>query len=220
MIFSGLAAAILAIVVGIPLLSKLRGDYFALGSLGLGEILRVVITQGGTLTGGPVGLLLPSKAYTSLRPYYFTSLGVALLATAIIYFLITSRVGLALIAIRDDEVAASTNGIFILKFKVLAFALGAFVTGVCGSLQAYYLFHIHPVGFFSLKWALFPILMSILGGSGTISGPIVGAFFLAIVFELTNIYVPEVHPIFSGALIILVMLFLPGGLIRLLKKDI
>jgi branched-chain amino acid transport system permease protein len=220
MILSGIGAAILAIGVGIPLLSKLRGDYFALGTLGLGEILRVIFTQGGTLTGGSVGLLLPSRVYESMKPYYFISLGLAALATIAIYYIVRSRIGKALIATRDDEVAAEASGIYTLKYKVLAFSMGAFLTGLGGSLQAYYLFHIHPAGFFSLKWALYPILMSIMGGAGTILGPVIGAFFLTGVFELVNIWLPEGHPIFSGGLIVAVMLFLPNGLIRLRLKRV
>lgn len=215
MVFSGLGAAILAIAIGIPLLSKLRGDYFALGTLGLGEILRVIFTQGGSLTGGPVGLLLPSRVYESMKPYYFTALGLAALATVVVFVFVRSHIGLALTAIRDDEVAAETNGIHILKYKVLAFAIGAFLAGLCGSLQGYYLFHIHPSGFFHLKWAFYPILMCLMGGAGTIVGPIIGAFFLTGIFELVSTWLPEGHPIFSGALIIVVMLFLPGGIIRL-----
>ena len=218
MILSGLGAAILAIGVGIPLLSKLRGDYFALGTLGLGEILRVMFTQGGTLTGGSVGLLLPSGVYESMKPYYFVSLGLAAFATLAVYFVVKSHTGMALIATRDDEIAAETTGVDTLKYKVLAFSVSAFITGLGGSLQAYYLFHIHPAGFFSLKWALYPILMSLMGGAGTIFGPILGAFFLTGVFELVNIWLPEAHPIFSGGLIVAVMLFLPNGLIRLRLK--
>ena len=220
MILSGIGAAILAIGVGIPLLSKLRGDYFALGTLGLGEILRVMFTQGGTLTGGSVGLLLPSRVYESMKPYYFISLGLAAFATIAIYYIVKSRIGKALIATRDDELAAEASGIYTLKYKVLAFSVGAFLTGLGGSLQAYYLFHIHPAGFFSLKWALYPILMSLMGGAGTILGPVIGAFFLTGVFELVNIWLPEGHPIFSGGLIVAVMLFLPNGLIRLRLKRI
>ncbi len=215
MFISGAGSAILGIAIGIPLLSKLRGDYFALGTLGLGEILRVVFTQGGSLTGGPVGLMLPSSAYQSMRPYYFITLFIALFALLSIWLLVRSRVGLALVAIRENEQAAAANGIYVLKFKILAFAVGAFFTGMCGSLYAYYLFHIHPAGFFSLNWALLPVLMTILGGIGTLMGPIVGAFLLATVFELANIWLPEIHPIFSGAFIILVMLFLPQGIMSL-----
>jgi branched-chain amino acid transport system permease protein len=212
---SGLGPAILAIAVGIPLLSKLRGDYFALGTLGLGEILRVIFIQGGVLTGGSAGLMLRSSSYTSMKPYYFMALFLAILATAVNYFMIKSRIGLALIAVRDDETAAAANGINVLKYKVLAFAVGAFIAGLCGSLQGYYLFHIHPQNFYGLNWTLYPILMCVMGGSGTITGPIIGAIFLTAVFEMAKVWLPEIHPIFSGALIIATIIFLPDGLVRL-----
>ena len=218
MLMSGAGAALLAVLIGIALLSKLRGDYFALGTLGLGEILRVITTQGGTLTGGPVGLLLPSSAYQSMRPYYFVALSVAVATFFSVLFLVKSRIGLALVAIREDEQAAAANGIHVLKYKILAFAVGALFTGLCGSLYAYYLFHIHPLGFFSLNWALLPVLMTVLGGIGTIAGPILGAFVLAGVFELANLWIPEVHPIFSGAFIIMVMLFMPQGIMSLGRR--
>lgn len=218
MLLSGAGAAVLAMMIGIALLSKLRGDYFALGTLGLGEILRVVITQGGTLTGGPVGLLLPSSSYESMRPYYYIALLVAVATFLAVLLLVKSRIGLALVAIREDEQAAASNGIHVLKYKVLAFAVGAFFTGLCGSLYAYYLFHIHPLGFFSLNWALLPVLMTVLGGVGTLAGPILGAFVLAGIFEMANLWIPEVHPIFSGAFIIVVMLFLPQGIMSLGRR--
>ena len=216
--FSGSIPAILAIAIGIPLLSKLKGDYFALGTLGLGEILRVVFTQGRAFTGGSAGLMLPSSAYTSMMPYYFTALFLAVLATAVTYFMVISRLGLALIAVRDDELAAAANGVNVLKYKVLAFAVGAFIAGLCGSLQAYYLFHIHPQNFYGLNWTLYPILMCILGGTGTIIGPVIGAIILTGVFELAKMWLPEVHPIFSGALIIGAIMFIPNGMMRLKWK--
>ena len=219
MLISGIGSGLLAIVIGIPLLSKLRGDYFALGTLGLGEILRVIFTQGGSLTGGPVGLMLPSSAYQSMRPYYFIAFFIAIFALLAVLFIMRSRIGLAMVAIREDEQAAAANGIHVLKYKILAFAVSAFFTGLCGSLYAYYLFHIHPTGFFSLNWALLPVLMTIFGGIGTISGPIIGAFILAAVFEMTNIWLPEIHPIFSGAFIIMVMLFIPQGIMNMKKTS-
>jgi branched-chain amino acid transport system permease protein len=218
MILSGLVPSILAIVIGIPLLSKLRGDYFSLGTLGLGEILRVIFIQGRAVTGGSMGKYLPSGAYASMLPYYFTALFLAILATVIVYLLVRSRIGLALIAIREDETAAAANGIHVLWYKLFAFATCAFITGLCGSLQAYYLFHIHPQNFFGLSWTLFPILMCVLGGSGTFTGPIVGALALTGVFELAKIWLPDIHPIISGTLIIVAILFLPDGLIRLKLK--
>lgn len=213
-LLAGLAASILAVLIGVPLLSKLRGDYFALGTLGLGEIMRIIFVQGGALTGGSTGLMLSASEYISFVPYYYTALFIALFATAVTYFIVKSRIGLALVAVRDDETGAAANGINVLKYKVIAFALGAFIAGLCGGLQAYYLFHIHPQNFYGLNWTLYPILMCILGGTGTIIGPVIGALLLTGVFELAKIWLPEVHPIFSGAFIVAAVIFLPNGITR------
>ena len=215
MVLSGLIPAILAVAIGIPLLSKLRGDYFALGTLGLGEILRLIFIQGGALTGGSAGLMLPSSSYTSMLPYYFIALFLAVFATAVTYLMVKSSLGWALISVRDDETAAAANGVNVLKYKVLAFTVGAFMAGLCGSLQAYYLFHVHPQNFFGLNWTLYPILMCVMGGVGSTIGPVIGAVFLSAVFELAKILLPEIHPVFSGVLIVLTIIFLPDGLVRL-----
>jgi branched-chain amino acid transport system permease protein len=163
--------------------------------------------------------MLPSSEYKSIMPYYFIALFIALFSLLTTFLLVRSRIGLAFIAIREDEQAAVANGIHVLKYKILAFAVGAFFTGMAGSLYGYYLFIIQPSGFFNLNWALQPVLMTVLGGIGTIMGPVVGAFVLAAVFELTKIWFQEIHPIFAGAFIILLMLFLPEGLMSLVKKS-
>ena len=129
-----------------------------------------------------------------------------------------SHFGLALISVRDDELAASSHGIDILKYKLIAFALGAVFTGIAGSLYGHYLFHVSPDGFLNLNWTLYPILMAVIGGSGTVLGPVVGAFAMTAVFTLASVSYPEIHPIFSGAVIILVMLFMPNGIMRLAKR--
>ena len=215
MILSGLVPVILAIAVGIPLLSRLRGDYFALGTLGLGEIIKVVFVKGGAFTGASDGLHLPSTLFESMKPYYWTGLFLAFFATAVVYVLTRSRVGLALRAIREDQTSAASHGIHILKYKIFAFAVGAFLAGVCGSLFAYYLFHINPDSVLKLDWTLYPILMCVIGGNGTIMGPVIGAFFMTAVFSLADIYFVQIHPILAGLLIIIVMKFMPRGLIGL-----
>ncbi len=217
-LLSAIAAAILAVLIGFPLMAKLRGDYFALGTLGLGEILRVVITQGGDLTGGATGLLLPSSAYTSMMPYYYLGLGLAVASTLISWLVIRSRLGLALVCIRDDEQAASACGIAMLRYKILIFAIGAAMTGVAGSVYAYYTFQVMPDDVFGLQWALMPLLMTITGGVGTLEGPILGAFLLAGLFQLTNIYLPRIHPLFSGTFIIILAIWLPNGVMTIIKR--
>lgn len=218
MILSGLVPVVLAIIIGIPLLLRLRGDYFALGTLGIGEIIKVFFVKGGAFTGASDGLHLPSTVFESMRPYYWTGLFLALFSTAVVYFLIKSRIGLALRAIREDEVSAASHGIHTLKYKVFAFSVGAFLAGLCGSLYAYYLFHINPDAVLKLNWTLYPVLMCVIGGSGTLMGPVIGAFFMTAVFTLADIYFVEINPIMAGLLIIIVMRFMPGGLIGL--KDV
>jgi branched-chain amino acid transport system permease protein len=217
---SGLVPVVFALAIGIPLLGKLRGDYFALGTLGFGEILKVAFVKGGRFTGGPIGIVLPSTFYTTLKPHYWTALFLALLATAVVYFMSKSRFGLALVAIREDETAAASSGIHVLKYKVLAFAISAFLVGICGSIYAYYLFQVSPEGFLILSWTLYPVLMCVIGGSGTVVGPIVGSLVMTAVFSAASIYFPAIHPIFSGIIIILVMLFMPNGIVRLRERGI
>ena len=219
MVLSGLVPMVFAVAIGIPLLSKLQGDYFALGTLGFGEIVKVAVIKGKGFTGGPVGIILPSSVYATLKPHYWTALFLAFAATAVIYLMIRSRTGLALVAIREDEMAAEAKGIHSLKYKVLAFAINAFIVGICGSLYTYYLFHVSPDGFLILKWTIYPILMCVIGGSGTIIGPVLGAVLMTGVFSLANIFFPAIHPIFSGIIIILVMLFMPNGIVRLRKRN-
>jgi branched-chain amino acid transport system permease protein len=218
MILSGLVPVVFALAIGIPLLGKLRGDYFALGTLGFGEILKVAFVKGGQFTGGPIGIVLPSALYTTMKPHYWTALFLALFATAVVYFVSKSRIGLALIAVREDETAASSSGIHVLKYKVLVFAISAFLVGTCGSVYAYYLFQVSPEGFLILRWTLYPILMCVIGGNGTVIGPVAGSLMMTAVFSAASIYFPSIHPIFSGVIIIVVMLFMPNGIIRLRER--
>ncbi|MDQ6437505.1 branched-chain amino acid ABC transporter permease [Mesorhizobium sp. LHD-90] len=215
MVLSGLVAAVAAALIGLPLLSKLRGDYFALGTLGFGEIVRVLLINGGDFTGGAFGLVAPSGTFDTLLPHYWTGLGLTVALAIGIHLLIKSRYGLALIAVRDDEMAASSNGVNVLRTKVLAFAGGAFIAGICGSLYTYYIFHVGPDSVLNLDWMLLPLMMTVVGGTGTVLGPIIGAFVMYVIFDFARIWVPDYHPIIAGLAIILAMLFLPNGLSRL-----
>ena len=215
MALSGLVAAIAAVLIGLPLLSKLRGDYFALGTLGFGEIVRVLFVNGGTFTGGAFGVIAPSSTFETLLPHYWTGLGLTVGLALALQWLVKSRYGLALIAVRDDEMAASANGVDILRTKILAFAGSAFIAGVCGSLYSYYIFHVGPDSVFNLEWMLLPLMMTVVGGTGTIWGPVIGAFVMYVIFDFAKVWVPDYHPIIAGLTIILAMLFMPSGILRL-----
>jgi hypothetical protein len=115
MVLSLIVPAIVAILIGLPLLSRLRGDYFAFGTLGLGVIVKVLFLNGGNITGGSEGKLLikvlPENVVFDLRTHYYVGLLVAIIATAVVYVMTSSRIGLALKAIREDEVSAASHGI-------------------------------------------------------------------------------------------------------------
>ena len=220
MALGGLVAALAAVIIGLPLLSKLRGDYFALGTLGFGEIVKVVLINGGDFTGGAFGVVAPAGTFDTLLPHYLVGLGLMVGVALALRLLMRSRYGLALIAVRDDEMAASANGIDTLKVKVAAFAGSAFIAGVAGSLYTYYIFHVGPDSVFDLNWMLLPLMMTVVGGTGTLFGPILGAFVMYAVFDLARIAVPDYHPVISGLTIILAMLFLPKGLMRVRGRKV
>ena len=144
MVLGGVVAALAAVIIGLPLLSKLRGDYFALGTLGFGEIVKVMFINGGDFTGGAFGIVAPASTFDTLLPHYLAGLGLMVGVALAIRLLMRSRYGLALIAVRDDEMAASANGIDTLRVKVAAFAGSAFIAGIAGSLYTYYIFHVGP----------------------------------------------------------------------------
>ena len=218
MVLSGLVSVVFAIIIGMPLLSRLHGDYFSFGTLAAAEVLKILILRGGKFTQGAMGLRLPASGFTTMHPYYWTALILALLATAAVYFITKSRIGLALRAINEDETSAASHGVHILTFKLFAFAVGSFLIGLCGSLYAYYLFMISPLAVMNLNWMFIPILACILGGNGTVLGPIIGAFAVAALFSYGDVYVGQNHPMLSGIFIILVMRFLPTGIMGLKEK--
>lgn len=215
MLLSGLVPAIFAIIIGTPLLSRLRGDYFAFGTLAAAEVLKVVILRGGDFTKGAAGLLLPGSSFNGMGIYYWVGLILAILATAGVYFITRSKIGLALRALSEDEMAAASHGVHILQYKVLAFAIGSFMMGVCGSLWGYYLFVVSPAAVLNLNWMFLPILICILGGNGTIFGPVIGAFMVGALFTYGDVYVGQLHPTLSGVIIILVMKYMPSGIMGL-----
>lgn len=218
MALSGIVPAIFAVFIGILLVSRLIGDYFSFGTLAAAEVLRILILRGGKFTEGAMGLRIPADDFTSMHIYYWTGLFLAIAATVAVYLITKSRMGLALKAIREDETSAASHGIHVLKYKVLAFAIGAFLMGVCGSLFAYYLFIISPPAVMNLNWMFLPILICVLGGNGTIFGPILGAFIIGLLFSYGDVYVGQIHPMLSGIIIILVMKFLPTGIMGLKDK--
>lgn len=210
----GLSGLVLATIIGLPAL-RLRGAYFAIGTLALAVIIRLTI--GNILTGVS---FLPAKylaAYT-LIPRYYVSLVLMIITIVVIYRVVHSRFGLGMIAIREEEDAAAASGINTFKYKVFALSISAFFTGLAGGFYAYYQASFYYFTPFELIWAFEPLLIAFIGGTGTILGPVIGAVGYVALKELFAITMGESSVIIFGALFILVVLFLPGGLIEAGEK--
>jgi branched-chain amino acid transport system permease protein len=208
----GVAAVLAAAVgaaIGYPVL-RLKGPYFAIAMLGAAEGTRVVATVWDSLTHGGLGISLPSAETSS--PTYYAMLTLMLLTIVVAYWVGHSRFGVRLNAIREDEGAAEALGINATLYKLAAFVLSAVFPAVAGGIQAYKVLYIDPPSVFFVQITIAMALMSMLGGKGTVIGPIVGAVLLYTAQELTWVNFPTAHLIAYGLFIILVARFMPRGL--------
>jgi branched-chain amino acid transport system permease protein len=210
----GLGAVVLALVIGYPCL-RLKGPYFAIAMLGLNEVLRALVSYFEGLTGGGNGLSLPTLDAT--RPIYYVMGTLAAVVTGGAYLIVTSRFGLRLMTIREDEVAAEAMGVDTFHHKLLAFVLSSVGPGVAGALTARDQGYIEPISVFPLAITVTMIVMALFGGKGTVWGPVLGAVVLFVVQEIVWARYPYVHPLLFGAIIVAVVLLMPRGVLGLLQ---
>ena len=211
----GVMAVLLALVIGWPCL-RLRGPYFAIAMLGLNEVLRVAVSYYEGLTGGGNGLSLPTL-YASVPIYYAMGL-VAAGVTALTAVIITSRFGLRLMTIREDEVAAEAMGIDTSRYKLYAFLLSAAGPGIAGGLAARDQGYIEPISVFPLITTITMIVMALFGGKGTIWGPVLGAVALFSFQEMVWARFIYLHQLLFGALIVAIVLLMPRGILGVLQQ--
>ncbi len=210
----GVAAGLLALVIGWPCL-RLKGPYFAIAMLGLNEVLRALVSYFEGLTGGGNGLSLPTL-YASVQIYYAMG-ALAAAVVAATSLIVTSRFGLRLMTIREDEVAAEAMGIDTFRHKLLAFLLSAIGPGIAGALTARDQGYIEPLSVFPLAITVTMIVMALFGGKGTVWGPVLGAVVLFVAQEIVWARYPYVHPLLFGAIIVAVVLAMPRGVLGLLQ---
>ncbi len=205
----GLVAVVLALIVGVPAF-RLRGVYFAIGTLALAQIL--FITVGNVMpeiSSLPAGWLATYK----LAPRYWVFLGLAVVISGTAYWLSRSKLGLGMTAVREEEDAAESSGVNALFHKMAGFGFSAFFAGLTGGAFAFYHVGFYPQMPFGPEWTFDSMMMAYIGGVGTIAGPIVGSIFFVLLKELLALKLAEYHLIVFGVLFILVVLFLPTGLI-------
>lgn len=203
LIAGAFAAAFVGILIGIPTL-RLKGDYLAIATLGMAEIVRVLFLN-MEITNGAAGLNGIPRFANWLWFYFF------LVATIIIINnFIRSSHGRACISIREDEIASESMGINTTKYKVMAFALGAFFAGVAGALYASYFYFLKPDLFGFLK-SIDILVIVVLGGMGSISGSIIAAILLALVTTFLQSFT-AVRMILYAVILVVIMIFRPQGL--------
>jgi len=211
----GVTAMALALVIGWPCL-RLKGPYFAIAMLGLNEVLRVIVSYYEGLTGGGSGLSMPTL-HASVPIYYAMGL-VALLVNVLAYVIVTSRFGLRLMTIREDEVAAESMGIDTFRYKLYAFLLSAVAPGIVGGLAARDQGYIEPMSVFPLITTITMIVMVLFGGKGTIWGPVLGAVLLFTFQEIVWARFIYLHQLIFGGIIIAVVLLMPRGILGVLQQ--
>ena len=213
------AVVVVAALVGMLTL-RLKGPFFILVMLAFAEITRLIIANWQDVTNGPLGLrgIQPPEpilglSFDSKPAFYYLSLAVLVVCLAALWRLVRSRTGRMLVAVREDELLAEFIGIPIMRSKVIGLCIGAFVAGLGGLLLASFLTILAPSQF-TMFASVDMIVMVVVGGVGTLGGPIIGAIFLIYVPELLS-FASEYRPAMMGALLIIVTLFAPRGLIGL-----
>ncbi len=218
MIIGGLLASLYATILGF-ITFRLRGPYFALSTLASAEVLRLVAQNWDTFTGGDDGLSIHFEIAPRVVEYYII-LGIVVFTILVIYAISVSRMGYYLSAMREDEDASRAIGIDVTRLKVLTLAISAFFTGIGGSFFASYQLYFNPHVVMTVHTSMQMIFVSIVGGMGTIVGPVIGALLLVPIAEIFRVISPAANLLIYGLVIVVVMRFMPEGLIGLKKKFI
>lgn len=223
---SALAGALVGWVIGyLSFRAGLKGSYFALITLAFAEVLRIVVNS-LDITGGGLGLLIPAKAsaanfqFPDRIGFYFTMLALVVVSIAIAIWLKHSRFGAQLAAIRENEDAARALGIDVFSEKLKILVISGALGGVGGCFFAQYFLYIDPIIVFGVDKSVEMLLVSMIGGAGTVYGPLIGAVLLATVSDgarlITN--VQGLSLVLYGGLLILIIAFLPNGLVDLVQR--
>jgi len=221
LILAGLGASLFSAIVGLPIL-RLKGQYFLMGTMGLLELLREITTN-IPLTGGGQGITLPifpGGAAAANHFFYYFMFALMVISIACTFYISKSKLGYAFRAIKFDEDTASVMGINPIPYKTLAWAISAFFTGMAGAAYAYWMSYIDPGEAYQITPSIKMYLMMVLGGGGTVIGPIVGAFFIEFISELVWGTFLELHFLILGLILVLVVIFMPKGFMDLLRKGI
>lgn len=211
-----MVAAIIGFGLGFICL-KMGGVYLSLTTLAFSEIIRIIITNEYEITRGTMGLEVPNLlGFYSKSTYFYIMFALAILVVIFLNKIIRSDLGLAFRSVLNDELAASSVGIDTVRVRVIAFTISSAIAGLAGGLYGHYMLLITP-DLSSLSQMFMVLAMTIIGGMGTLTGPVVGAFFLQIVSEYIRIF-GKIHLLLYGIITLLVIKFAPYGIVGLIKS--
>lgn len=210
MLAGALVAMGFALLIGVAAF-RLRGAYFAIGTLALGEILRTTV---GNVLAEISTLPAPAIAVYRLSHRYYLALVLAAVSVTAAAVLASSRLGLGMKAIREDEPAAEASGVAALALKLVALTLSTGLAGLAGGLFAYYHISYYPSHPFSPQWTFDALLMTYIGGVGTLHGPVLGAILYVLLKEYLALRWVDFHLLIFGGLFVAIVLLLPGGLVQ------
>jgi branched-chain amino acid transport system permease protein len=217
---AGLVAMLFAAFIGGAIL-HLRGHYFAIASLVVAEMLREIVNTMPNFTGGGMGLNLPIMRISvgaQAQFFFYAMLALALLCTATSILVQHSKLGFGLRCIQQNEDAASVLGVNTYAYKTASFSLSAVFVGIAGAIYANWTNYIEPSDVFDVLLAVKPLVMALLGGLGTIFGPAIGALILITFEEFVWRNFLTVHAAALGLIIVVLVLFLPNGILPLLRE--
>lgn len=215
---AGIGAMVVALLVGLPCF-RLSGPYFSIATIGVGEAARVIAINLDSVTGGASGLTLPFNV-PDKSWFYWAGLTLATVTFLVAAWIRRHRFGLALFSLRMDQSAAESLGVPTAIFKNLAHVTAAFFVGVAAGLYVVYLSYAHPDQVFGFDLSIGMVLMNVIGGIGSLWGPVLGA---VIYFPIRQIMLADprlvaVNLLVFGMLLILIVLFEPGGILGLLSR--
>lgn len=203
----GLAGLGTALIMS-PLL-RLRGDYFAIGTLGFTEALKIALVNIHAY-----GYTFPPDPTLTFTANYYYALAIFVAVAFLNYIILKSRLRFAFISIRENETLAAASGIGIFKYKVLALCLSGVMVGLIGGIYSYNLLYVQPEHVFGIEWTLIPLFIVLIGGRGTIIGPIFGLMVYLGTYYALGFLIPEISLLLFGLIVVLVMKFMPQGLIE------
>lgn len=214
-VVSALLSGAYSLLIGIPAF-RLRGPYFSIATIGIGEATRLIALNWTSLTGGASGLTLASAP--PLRAQYFAALLLLVVAVGIAAWIKASRFGYALAAVRQDTDAAETLGVATTVAKTQALFVSACILGVAGSVYAEHYLYISPDSVFGFSTAIAFVIMPIIGGLGTVTGPLIGAVVYTFIREQFAATLADADLLAFGVLLIAIVVFEPKGILGIVDR--